>query len=159
MVQVYKPNNQGNPTFVAPAINPTKEDFMTILIKYGTRIVGGQTNGIDNGFGIMYTCPRGKVFFIVAATLSTSTTSSQNRAAMTLQSAVLEPLSSYGFIQIHAPITSGIPSFTSVALCPTIPIIVNEGEMVSIYNQSNPGFTTGSVVGYEIDKSMYERII
>jgi len=152
---VYKGQNQ-KPDSILPA--PSKEDFNKILIKYGRRINESALKRLSTGHYVVYSCPQGKIAFITGAALSSTSQSTVNYSYMAIS--VLTPVDwdRVAILRTISDVTSD-SKVISVCISPVIPIIVNQGENVFIYNYTASGGTTGSVTGYEIDAAVFFSLI
>lgn len=150
---VYTPLNEGKPE-IYPIAKP-KIRWEDLILLYGNRIDRSQSAPGDDQTATVYAVPEGKVFLLTSAAISGANNSTVRRTAQLWIRYLGDSSTSTRLLLSVNAMPQGQ---NANSISPCVPIIVNYGESLSIFNE-DPLFTTlGQVSGYEIDTNLFQTL-
>lgn len=148
MVKAFKPPIQFKEEFDTKI---EKLSFIQGVISHGVRITELKT--AVNGTAIIYTVPKGKVFYLVSLSLTIG-----NTAAIAAHSTNSIRIDGVGELIV---VKNGIADEenTSASLSFPIPIKVVAGEKICVNSNKASVFADGTIIGYEVDIALIPNFI
>lgn len=133
-------------------------NFERICILYGTRIIRTGIAVDDNEGYNIYSVPEGKIFLLVAATLSIASNDTTRRTSYIAVKSANNSLAEYESIALMT--VSSIPGGNGSVGCSfSVPLILNYGETLAVWNKDTDATTSGSISGYEIDAAIFYSLL
>lgn len=155
---VYKPAYSGE-SKQYPSLQPTKRDLNTLCLFYGTRKCIGNAAVDDDESKVAYTVPEAKVFLIVSATISMANNDTVRRTSWLVISPSNQAFDIQADTNVLCNVSTNQTSSNSTSVSFPIPIIMQAGERIGIFNEDTDSTTSGSVTGYEIDSSIFYSLL
>lgn len=141
----------GTPSFEKPLGQTIiNTDFSAWLINNG--ILQNNSSAAQNGSTILYTCPTGKVFYVISASLQIITSATTNA------SATLNLNSSTNLIQLRGSNLVGVTDYFALPMSMVVPLKIEAGETIEVFSGNASVIAVGSFFGYEIDVSKLKEL-
>lgn len=154
MVTVYKPKYEGIDKYTPPVV--LKENWQTILLKYGSRLEFWWNFTSAAETVTFYTVPVGKIYVISRACVSMAQSGTTDHVRFRLY----VHLTGTGAFDILNLYLSNHVSEDNQTYDPSIPIIIREGEYIVGVNGDHVSCDAElSFWGYEIDKDTFYKLL
>jgi len=157
MDTVYKPIFDGSEKQYP--VSPPKIDLIRLCMFYGTRQLVCRSATTADESKVLYTVPAGKVLLLLTATISSASNDTSRRTGWVCVSPSNQAFDNINDSMILVTATP-VPSGTANnAISPSIPIILQAGERVGLFNKDTDCTTTGGFSGYEIDTNLFQTLL